>query len=439
MTFAIWMLVIGALLITITLSGTALQRLPLSAAMLYLIAGVVLGPAGWALMTPDPLHYSVILEHVTEVAVLISLFAVGLKLGLPLRHRAWRLPLRLALVSMSITVAAVTAIGTLVLGLPLGAAVLLGAILAPTDPVLASDMQVLEATDHDRLRFSLTGEGGLNDGAAFPFVMLGLGLLGLHELGAGLWRWLVVDVAWAVAGGLIIGGVLGMLIGRLVVYLRSQHKEAVGLDEFLALGLIALAYGSAVLCHTYGFLAVFAAGLALQRVQERPAEGQAAPVVEAVLPGGQEEYEALATHAEHAGAYMTQEVRLFNAQLERIAEMAIVLVVGAMLAYIDWSAGAVWLVLALLLVVRPLSVWLGLLGAPVSRDQRMLIAWFGIRGIGSLYYLMYAINHDLPPHLAQQIVTLTLSVVTVSILVHGMSVTALMKLYAVRKRHPSGG
>jgi NhaP-type Na+/H+ or K+/H+ antiporter len=188
MSFAIWALIIGALLTTMALSGTSLKRLPLSTAMLYLAAGYGLGPAGWSLMSPDPLTYSGTLERVAEVAVLISLFAVGLKLGLPLSDKGWRLPARLAIVSMTITVVLIAAIGVFGLGLSLGAAVLLGAILAPTDPVLASDVQVLEANDRDRLRFSLTGEGGLNDGAAFPFVMLGLGLLGLHDLGSGGWR-----------------------------------------------------------------------------------------------------------------------------------------------------------------------------------------------------------------------------------------------------------
>ena len=205
MLFAIWTLIIGALLISMALSGTLLKRLPLSTALLYLAAGYGLGPAGLALMAPDPLTYTVLLERMAEVAVLISLFAVGLKLGLPLSNRGWRLPVRLATVSMTLTVALIAAIGVMGLGLSLGAAILLGAILAPTDPVLASDVQVEEANDRDRLRFSLTGEGALNDGAAFPFVMLGLGLLGLHDLGAEGWRWFAVDVLWAITGGLGIG------------------------------------------------------------------------------------------------------------------------------------------------------------------------------------------------------------------------------------------
>ncbi|OYY95780.1 MAG: sodium:proton antiporter [Hydrogenophilales bacterium 28-61-23] len=437
MSFAIWALIIGALLITMALSGTALRRLPLSTAMLYLAAGYGLGPAGCGLMAPDPLSWSAALERVAEAAVLISLFSVGLKLGLPLSNKGWRLPVRLAIVSMTITVALIAAIAMLGLGFSLGAAILLGAILAPTDPVLASDVQVLEAGDRDRLRFSLTGEGGLNDGAAFPFVMLALGLLGLHDLGVGGWRWLALDVLWAIVGGVLIGGALGALIGRLVVYLRGRHQESVGLDEFLALGLIALAYGVAVLSLASGFLAVFAAGLALQRVKEQPREGSNPAILETGLQSSQAN-EALATDSEYASAYMMQQVRGFNEQLERIAEMAVVLVIGAMLSYTYLPDGAVWFVPLLFVVVRPVSVWLGLLGAPVSRDQRLLISWFGIRGIGSIYYLMYAINHGLPHALVGDIVALTLSVVAVSIVLHGISVTPLMSLYARRKARRSG-
>lgn len=432
MYFAIWALIVGALLITMALSGSLLSRLPVSTAMLYLAAGVGLGPAGWALMAPDPLAYSVMLERAAEVAVLISLFAVGLKLGLPLSDKRWRLPVRLAVVSMTITVALVAAIGMVGLGLSLGAAVLLGAILAPTDPVLASDVQVVEASDRDRLRFSLTGEGALNDGTAFPFVMLGLGLLGLHDLGTGGWRWVAFDVLWAVCAGLLIGAALGTLVGRLVVRLRSRHKASVGRDEFLALGLIALSYGIAVLSHSYGFLAVLAAGVALQRVNEQPGDAPASPALATGLQSRQA-HEALATDSEYASAYLTQQVQGFNEQLERIAEVAIVLVVGAMLSYTYLHASAVWFVLVLLLIVRPVSVWLGLLGAPVSRDQRILISWFGIRGIGSIYYLMYAINHGLPHPLAEELIALTLTMVAASIVLHGISVTPLMNLYARRK------
>ena len=158
MSFAIWILIVGALLIAVALFPTVLKRLPLSASMLYLFAGIALGPAGWGLMSPDPFRYSVLLERATEIAVLISLFAAGMRLSLPLSDKRWQLPLRLAFLSMVLTVTLTALIGVFALGLSLGAAVLLGAILAPTDPVLASDVQVENAMDRDQLRFSLTGE-----------------------------------------------------------------------------------------------------------------------------------------------------------------------------------------------------------------------------------------------------------------------------------------
>lgn len=222
--FELWTLIAGALLIGMALSGTVLKRLPVSSALLYLGIGYGLGPAGLTLMSPDPLGYPILLERMAEIAVLISLFAVGLKLELPLANRRWGAPVRLASVSMILTVGLLALIGTYGFGLALGTAVLLGAILAPTDPVLASDVQVTEEKDRDRLRFSLTGEGALNDGTAFPFVMLGLGLLGLHPLGEYGWRWFAVDVAWSIAGGLAIGGGLGWLIGKLVLYLRAACR-----------------------------------------------------------------------------------------------------------------------------------------------------------------------------------------------------------------------
>ncbi len=432
MFFAIWALTIGVLLITMALSGSLLKRLPVSTGMIYLAAGCVLGPAGWGLMTPNPLEDSANLEHMAEVTVLISLFATGLKLGLPLSHRYWRLPLRLAFGSMALTIVFIAMAGVFGLGLSLGAAVLLGAILAPTDPVLASEVQVEDVHDRDRLRFSLTGEGSLNDGAAFPFVMLGLGLLGVHDLGALGWRWLAIDVCWATAGGLLIGGILGTLIGKLVVYLRTHHKEAVGLDEFLALGLIALTYGVAQLSHAYGFLAVFAAGLALPRIAGQP-NADSLPILDATAGlGDRHACEEFATDTQHASTYMTQAVQGFNEQLERVAELTIVLTLGAMLQAARLPAVASWFLPLLFLVLRPVAVELGLLGAPVSRHQRVLIAWFGIRGIGSIYYLMYAINHGLPRSLAESFTAITLTTVAVSIVLHGVSGTPVMRRYGRR-------
>ena len=433
-SFAVIALIIGAILIAMALLGTLVERLPLSPGILYLALGYALGPAGFALMAPDPMVYSADLERMAEVALLISLFAVGLKLGIPLRDKRWYLPLRLAFPSMLLTVALVAAGGAVLFGLSVGAAVLLGAILAPTDPVLASDVQVENSSDRDRLRFGLTAEGGLNDGAAFPIVMLALGMLGLHDFGSGAWRWLAIDVLWAVMGGLAIGGALGALVGKLVLYLRTRHQEAVGLDEFLALGLIAIAYGVAQLSVASGFLAVFAAGLALQRSKEPSKPDKPASTAKVKLVLDSESEKELATHADLAGAYMMEAVKGFNGQLERIAELVVVMVTGAMLSYTYVPSRAVWFLLLLFLFARPVSVWLGLLGArTVSPVERILISWFGIRGVGSIYYLMYAINRGLAEPLARELIAITLTTVAASVVLHGISVTPLMSRYAQQK------
>jgi NhaP-type Na+/H+ or K+/H+ antiporter len=268
MNIAVWALIVGGLLVLMALSGSALRHLPLSTAMLYLPAGLAIGPLGLGLIEFDPIADAQWLEHLAEIVVVVSLFTVGLKLSVAVEDRRWLLSLRLAIGSMIVTVGLI-ALAAMAIGLPVGAAVLLGAILAPTDPVLASDVQVADPQDRSRLRMALTGEGGLNDGTAFPFVMLGLGLLGLHPIGDWGVRWLLVDVVWATLGGLAIGAALGTLMGRLVLRLRMRHQQAVGYDDFLALGLIALSYGTALAATTYGFLAVFAAGVALRRVERK--------------------------------------------------------------------------------------------------------------------------------------------------------------------------
>lgn len=429
MITALWYAVAGLLLLGVALANSTIARLPLTTALLYLFIGVVVGPEVVGLLQIDALADAALLERLSELAVIISLFGAGLKLRVPTRDERWTVAFRLASGSMMITVGLITFFGVVWLGLPLGAAVLLGAILAPTDPVLASDVQVGDPFDRDRLRFSLTGEAGLNDGTAFPFVMLGLGLLGLHDLGVGGWRWLAVDVLWAVGGGLLVGTAIGTLVGRVVLYLRRTHREALGTDDFIAVGLIALSYGVALLCHTYGFLAVFAAGLALRRVEmgePRPA----GPVAIRAAPG---DYER-AAHPDHAPAYLAEAVRRVTEILERGGEIVLVLLVGALLSPDTVSWEAVAFAALLMLVLRPLAVVLGLVGRPVPGHALRLMAWFGIRGIGSVYYLAYAIGHGLPEGLARQLATIVLTTIAVSTLVHGASVTSLMERYERRHR-----
>jgi sodium/hydrogen antiporter len=438
MEIAVWSVIIGVLLVFMALSGTVLSRLPLSTAMLYLGFGALVSPWGLDLLRIDVREHTLLLERLTEAVVLVSLFTAGLKLSPGLKDRSWILPLRLALSSMVITVAVIAAIGYFLLHLPLGASILLGGIIAPTDPVLASDVQVTEPGDRDRLRFALTGEGGLNDGTAMPFVLLGLGLLGLQDIGGFGWRWLLVDALWSSIGGVAVGALLGLALGKLVLYLRREHKEAVGLDDFLALGLVALSYGSALLLHGNGFLAVFSAGVALRQLEQAEGGGKrsrrAAEQASADPDGSVAD--AIAVDPQHAPAFMAQAVLGFNEQVERIAELAVVIVVGALLYSVPWGQSVWWFAPLVFLVARPLAVGLGLAHSPASSGQRWLIGWFGIRGVGSLFYLAFALNHGVQGSLAQQLTALTMTVVVASIVVHGISVTPMMAAYerAVARR-----
>ncbi len=486
MDAAAWALIVGSLMVLMALGGSALRHLPLSTAMLYLPVGIAIGPAWLALAAYDPIADAAVIEHLTEVVVVVSLFTVGLKLSVALDDRRWLLPIRLAVVSMLVTVGLI-ALVAMAIGLPVGAAVLLGAILAPTDPVLASDVQVSNPDDRDRLRIALTGEGGLNDGTAFPLVMLGLGLLGLHGIGEHGLRWFGIDVVWAVTAGLAVGALLGTLVGRLVLHLRRRHKTAVGYDDFLALGLIGLAYGTALAVHSYGFLAVFAAGVALRRVErqetlagqpangvasaagaeaarlqrdpeadeERTAEARAGqpaargeggpagngeatgepPTTPTVVgqalqvPQAPVAPENVATDPAFAPAFMAHAMLGSNEQIERIGEVASVVLLGSMLWTIDWARVPWWFVPVVFLLVRPVSVAIGLAGTGTPALQRRMTGWFGIRGIGSMYYLSYAITHGVEADLARTLAALTLVTVVASIVVHGVSVTPLMSRY----------
>ena len=437
MKVAIWFTLVGLLLVVTATVGSAVRRLPLTTTLLYLAAGAALGPLGLGLIQLDAVRDAVWLERLTEVAVLVSLFAAGLKLRTALSDDRWHAPVRLATLVMTLTIGLATLAGVYLLKLPLGAAVLLGAILAPTDPVLASDVQVGHAADSDRLRFALTGEAALNDGTAFPFVMLGLGLLGAHDLGAFGWRWLTVDVLWAGAAGLATGWGLGWAISHLVLWLRREKREALGLDDLLALGLIALAYGAALLVKGYGFLAVFAAGFALRREERRATEeftgADAPPDVHAAALSA--EADEIATAPDTAPAYMAEAALGFTEQLERVAEVAVVVTVGGLLSTRTLSMEAWWFAPLLFLVIRPLAVRLGapMRGAPAL--QRRLTMWFGIRGIGSIYYLAYAAEHGLPEPIAERLVSIVLATVTASVVVHGISVTPLMRRYEEHVAH----
>ncbi len=414
MSTAVWFLLVGALLLAIGLTAGVVRRLPVTTAIVYLAAGVLVGPSILDLFHFNPLEQAGLLEIITEVAVLLSLFTAGMKMPVPVKAMRWRTPVLLAFAAMAVTATLMTAFGYYALGLPIGAAVLLAGILAPTDPVLATEVQTRHPGDRDRLRFSLTCEAGMNDGSAFPVVMLGLGLLGLHELGTGGWRWFAVDLIWATAAGIALGVAAGIALAHGVVTLR-RHGHAGGLmHDFIALGFIGTVYGLVVLIDAWGFLAVFFAAVSLRQSEQRLLDRAHDPLAPLQSPSAAD------------APRVTENSLGFNEQLERLSEVVLVLLLGGSLFLDSWSWRAVATALFLFLAARPLAV---MVTSPVRHMPlrlRALTGWFGVRGIGSLYYLMYAIQHGLPEELALELLHITLIVVTLSIVCHGVSVKPLL-------------
>ncbi len=434
MNNAPWFLLVGGLLLARGLTSSMLKRLPVTPAIIYLAVGLLVGPTVLNVFHFNPLKESALLEVLTEVAVLISLFSAGVKMPVPVSFARWRTPILMASVSMAVSVGMVAAFAYYLLGLPLGAGVLLGAILAPTDPVLATDVQIRHSGDRDQLRFTLTCEAGMNDGSAFPFVVLGLGLLGLHELGEFGLRWALVDMLWATVAGIAIGVISGAALARLGWKLRGEPPGHHLMDDFLGLGLIGVVYGLSVLVNAWGFLAVFFAAVALRQTEVKlagagrdyPDRPQTARI-EQEISNASPDNELLPTVSERS--------LIFKEHLERVSELILILLIGGMLFFDSWSWRAVGLALFLFMVARPVSVMAGLLGTRTSWPLRGMVGWFGVRGIGSLYYLMYAIQHGLPENLALELIHLTLITVSLSILVHGTSVKPLMSRFWRHRKH----
>lgn len=426
---ASWFLVIGSLLIGVGLARGFIARLPLTGAMIYLAAGFILGPAGAGLLNLDLHRDAHVLRLATETGLMISLFAIGLFLRIPLNDRLWLLPMRLAGPAMVLTVAIIAVFGRYGLGLGLGAAVVLAAALAPTDPVLANELRLRAAGDGEPLRFALSAEGGCNDGAAYPFALLGLALLhagpyarmgGLAFAGA---------VVWGIASSVAIGALLGSAVVSLVTRLRTRYGEAIGLEGFFALGLMAVCYGAALLVHGYAFIAVFVAGVALRR-KELQATGEKAPN-EALGDVERADTAQISTDPELAHAYMAESMMSFAVEIERIVELALMLLIGSVVSaywreFLSW--GVILPVLGVFIVARPVSAAISLLQSSLSRQQTLLIGWLGIRGVGAFYYLLFAIEQG-PRGAIDPIIALVLATIVGSVFLHGISATVLMNRY----------
>lgn len=438
MSFVAGLALVGGLALAVALGSAYLRHLPLTTAALYLVVGVGLGPVGLGWLRVDLVAAAPWLERLTEVAVIVSLFVGGLTLRLPLRDPAWRAAYLLAGPVMLACIVGVAAVCHLLLGLPLDLALLVGAVLAPTDPVLASAVSVSDARDEDRMRYGLSGEAGFNDGMAFPFVVFAL-MWTTHD-GPGAWitGWALHRLAWAVPAGLLIGYGIGWTAGHLAFRVRHRERERSAPSDLLAIAVIALSYTGAEALGAWGFLSAFAAGLGMRRAERdiarrhahdtRGSEREPEPAEHTVAALVSED--ELRQPVAAAGATVAEALALGHT-VERLFEAGLVVLVGAALAT-HWDVRGLVLAALLLGVIRPLAAWVMLAPAPVTRPQRALMSWFGIRGIGSLYYLAYAIVHDLPATHASIAANLTVVVILVSVVAHGVSGQPLLERYERR-------
>lgn len=367
-----------------------------SAAVVYLLLGAILslalGLLGVELL--EPLEDAAVIERLTEFAVIVSLFSAGLKIERRLRWDEWRAPAMLLAVAMPLTIAGVAAFASLAMGLSLGAAVLLGAVLSPTDPVLADDVQIGPPGDREEpeAQFALTAEAGANDGLAFPFVFLGI-FIASRDGTAWLAEWALADVLYASVAGVAVGALLGRQMGRMVLGLRARGWLRPELDGWLAIATVLVVYGFTEAIGAYGFLAAFAGGLAFRRHERH------------------HEYHGRV----HAGAET----------VENFSELAIVLLLGSTvtLAGLGEPGLSGWLLVPLLLVaIRPLAAVVSLARTRLDLRERLFVGWFGVRGIGSFYYAAVAIESGvLAADEAAILYWTVIACVGVSILAHGFT------------------
>jgi NhaP-type Na+/H+ or K+/H+ antiporter len=372
-----------------------------SASLIYLGLGIVAALAlgvldiGWV----DPLEDASLIEHAAELAVIIALFSTGLKLERALRWREWSTVTRLLVIGMPVFIALAALFGNLVMGLSAGAAIVLAGALAPTDPVLAGDIGVGPPGDEEEHEphFGISAEAGFNDGLAFPFVLLGLVIA---EKSSGV-EWALADLVYGIAIGIVVGAAMGYAIAGLMVRLRDRDLLIHALDGWVAVAATLAIYGVTETLGAYGFLAVFAGGLAFRRYER--------------------------DHEMNASVHNGAEI------VEKFGELAVILLLGSLLTFegLGTPGLAGWgLVLLVIFVLRPLTVNLALLGSKLQRPgERAFLAWFGVRGVGTLFYVAIATaaGSPLPRDERELVVWTAIACVVVSIAVHGVTAGPLKR------------
>ncbi len=401
--YILMLFVVGALVALVAWLPLVFRRAPLSLPIVCVILGAGLFALPQVAFDPLPQTYPDITERLTEFVVIIALMGAGLKIDRIFNLRRWGVTWRLLGVTMMLSVVAIVLLGWTVLGLGLAGAILLAGTLAPTDPVLASDIQVGAPREggEDEVRFGLTSEAGLNDGLAFPFVNLAIALALAAAGQKDDWfvEWLTVNVLWEIGAGLGIGWAIGWLFGWLTFAIPVHSRLAATRDGFIVLAATFISYSVTEMLHCYGFLAVFITALAFRHADR--------------------------DHAFHA------QMHDFIEQIERMAMMVVLVLFGgalvsgllAPLRPLDVAVAAV-----IVLVVRPLAGMIGLMGWKRPLREKLILAFFGIRGVGSFYYLAYGLNAA-PFEGGDRLWAIVGLICLMSILLHGITVTPVMRWF----------
>ena len=398
----------GALVLLTAWLPMVLKEAPLSLPVVCVAIGAIVFALPLDINPPDPAASLAIVERFTELVILISLMGAALKIDRKIGLRSWMMTWRLLGLAMPLTIIILALLGHAILGLGAATALLLAAALAPTDPVLASDIQVgpPKSGEEDDTRFALTSEAGLNDGLAFPFVMCAIALAAAGCTGEPwLIHWLGVDLIWRLSVGVGVGILMGRILGWLVFRMPNRSELSRTGDGFVALGITVAVYGTAEVLHGYGFVSVFVAGLALRSAERN--------------------------HKYH------QTLHDFSEQLERLLMMVALLLFGgtitsgAILAPLTWSC--VGYALLAIFIARPIAGWISLANTEYPPIERGVVSFFGIRGLGTIYYLAYALQKQTFERADLILATASLTIL-ISIILHGVTVTPVMNLIDRRRK-----
>ncbi|WP_194975375.1 cation:proton antiporter [Aquiflexum lacus] len=413
-TYKVLLVLFGLAILVATYLPRFLSSYPVSMPMILLALGLISSLIPLDIDLEFMYSKTNVLETVTEIAVIIALMEAGLKIDRLFGWKSWRIPWRLLGITMILTILLIWLAGWWIGGLVPATALLLGAVTAPTDPVLAGDIQVggpnKGAKDEesgkdedepnrpeDEVRFSLTSEAGLNDGLAFPFTYLAIFVAGTGFSQELVWSWLATHVIYKIAVGLAIGYFGGRFAGKYLLSVSAYSDFSKTISGLASLALTLMLYGIAELLAGYGFIAVFVGALALRRLD----------------PG----------HLHHANLH------LFIEKAQRIMTSGLILTFGMIIGLgflAEITAIEVVIALVIVFLIRPLSGMVGLIGSGLPKKEIGAISFLGLRGIGSLYYFYYAIN--IQEFEGQQaVLNILMLTILFSIVIHGFLAPIIMK------------